>query len=330
VTPTVVIHSKQGIGDIIWHLPYVRTIAAASPGGKVVFLALPSTHAREVLQAEPCVARTVYFESRGPELKRVVHQMRLIGTLRRLRCTTAWFLDVTIRPALAAFFAGIPNRIGVGIGPQRWLITNPGVDRGMYREDPFPHHWLDALMVQMRLTVAEREPNLKLPPESTAAVRRKFGARVRPWIVLGLGGSHPLKQWPHANWLEFVTALRQRFSGTVFFIGGAAQGPQAAELIASTAGAPAVDATALSLIEAAALLREADLFVGHDSGPMNLAVAVGTPAFVMFGATRALTYSKFIRPILPDDGGSHTLEGMTRISTGNVLAHLVPYLDGLG
>jgi hypothetical protein len=29
VTSTVVIQSKQGIGDVIWHLPYVRATAAA-------------------------------------------------------------------------------------------------------------------------------------------------------------------------------------------------------------------------------------------------------------------------------------------------------------
>jgi heptosyltransferase-2 len=327
VTSTVVIQSKQGIGDVIWHLPYLRAIAAAAPGGKVVFLALSSTHAQELLQAEPCVERTVYFESRGSELARVVHLMRLAAALRRLHCDTAWCLDVTVRPALAALFAGIPNRVGVGIGAQRWFITNRGVDPGPYRDDPYPFKWLDALMAQMKLSVAGSEPDLQLPPAPVAAIRRQFGAQPRPWVVLGLGGSHPLKQWPFATWIEFVAALRARFAGTVFLIGGPAQAAQAADLIACTAGAPALDACALALIEAAALLREADLFVGPDSGPMNLAVAVGTPAFAMFGATRVLTYSKFIHPILPDDGGAPTLHGMARISAGNVLARIAPFLD---
>jgi heptosyltransferase II len=330
VTPTVVIQSKQGIGDVIWHLPYVRAIAAASPGGKVVFLALPSTYAQDLLQAEPCIARTVYFESRGSELKRVLHQMRLVAALRRLHCDTAWFLDVTVRPAIAARLAGIPNRIGVGIGPQRWFITNRGVDEAAHRDDPYPFKWLDALMAQMKLTVGATEPNLKLPSGPIEGIREKFAAHVRPWVVLGLGGSHPLKEWPLASWVEFVAGLCEGFAGTIFLIGGATQATQAAELMARTAGAPVVDATGLSIIEAAALLREADLFVGPDSGPMNLAAAVGTPAFAMFGATRVLTYSKFIHPILPDDGGVPTLHGMARISAGNVLTRIAPYLEGHG
>jgi heptosyltransferase-2 len=137
VTSTVVIQSKQGIGDVIWHLPYLRAIAAASPGGKVVFLALPSTYAQELLQAEPCVERTIYFENRGSELRRIAHQIHLTHTLRGLRCDTAWILDVGVRPAIAALLAGIANRIGVGIGPQRWFITNRGGSMRCWRKCTF-------------------------------------------------------------------------------------------------------------------------------------------------------------------------------------------------
>jgi hypothetical protein len=41
-----------------------------------------------------------------------------------------------------------------------------------------------------------------------------------------------------------------------------------------------------------------------------------------------LTYSKFINPILPDDGGPATLDGMQRISPGQVLERIAPYLRG--
>ena len=81
VTPTVVIQPKQGIGDTIWHLPFIQAIAAAAPGGTVTFITLPSTHAKELLEAEPCVAETLYFETRGSILVRALNLLRLIAML---------------------------------------------------------------------------------------------------------------------------------------------------------------------------------------------------------------------------------------------------------
>src|SRR5215469_18460127 len=91
----------------------------------------------------------------------------------------------------------------------------------------------------------------------------------------------------------------------------------AQNLIMQTNLTVAINACDLSLIEAIALLHHADLFVGTDSGPMNLAVAVGTPAFVMFGVNRVLTYSKFIHPIVPERGPSP--DGMARLKPADVL-----------
>jgi heptosyltransferase-2 len=49
VTPSAVIQVKPGIGDVIWHLPFIRAIAGAAPGGQVTFFAPPSSGARELL-----------------------------------------------------------------------------------------------------------------------------------------------------------------------------------------------------------------------------------------------------------------------------------------
>jgi heptosyltransferase-2 len=112
----------------------------------------------------------------------------------------------------------------------------------------------------------------------------------------------------------------------VFLIGGPANAERAARLIAGSSGAPAVNACDLAVVEAAALLRRGDVFVGTDSGPMNLAAAVGTPAFGMFGATPVLDHSKFIHAILPDDGPAPSPDGMRRITPGNVMARIAAYL----
>ena len=318
-----VIQVKPGIGDVIWHLPFIRAIAAVVPGGCVAFLAPPSSGAKELLAAEPGVAETIYFQHAGSELRRGLNLIRLAMLLRRRRFRSIWILDRTIRPALAATLAGMPERIGLGLGPQSFLITNPGIDQRHFHDQPID--WLRALLAAMNVPLQSTEPDLRLPAATLAAVGEKFKSASRPWIVLGIGASHPDKDWPDAHWAEFLSGLRRRAAGTVFLIGGLANTARAQNFIAASAGAPAVNACDLGLAEAAALLRHADLFVGPSSGPMNLAVAGATDAFALFGSTPVLRYSKFIHPIEPLGGQSP--DGMRRITPAQVLEAVTPYLS---
>src|SRR5215470_17830752 len=82
-TPFAVIQVKPGIGDVIWHLPFVRAIAATAPGGRVTFFAPPTSAAKDLLAAEPRVAGTVYFHHAGSELQRGLNLVRLVALLRR-------------------------------------------------------------------------------------------------------------------------------------------------------------------------------------------------------------------------------------------------------
>jgi heptosyltransferase II len=307
----------------MWHLPFIRAIAAASPGGKVTFLAPPTSGARELLAAEPTIAEVLYFNNFGSELQRGINLLKLIALLRRGRFRALWILDRTVRPALAGFLAGIPERIGVGFSPQRWFITNKGIDQSHFHD--FPIDWLIALMADMQVPLPTTEPNLRIASELLAAIGSKFSTCPRPWIVLGLGGSHPDKDWPTAYWAEFLGALRGLVNGTVFLIGGPTHIARVQTLIGDTAGANAVNACDLKVVESAALLHHSDVFIGTDSGPLNLAAATGTEAFGLFGATPVLRYSKFIHAIVPD--GGRTQKGMQRILPTQVLEDVKPYLS---
>jgi heptosyltransferase II len=72
------------------------------------------------------------------------------------------------------------------------------------------------------------------------------------------------------------------------------------------------------MAEVAALLSEAAFYVGNDTGVMNMAAAVGTRAYALFGATPPLHHSAQIVPVLSPSGGP--LDGVARLSLDAVLA----------
>lgn len=319
---TAVIQVKPGIGDTIWHLPFLRAIAASTPGGKVVFFAPPSTLARDLLVAEPAVAETNYFAHGGNELRRGLNLLRLVRLLRRHRFRRIYILDRTTRPAVAAFLAGIPERIGLGLGSQSVWITNGGIDRRYFHD--FPIDWLKALMVSQNLTMDSTEPALQVPAAALEAIDGRFGALPRPWLALGLGASHPSKDWPDSHWLALLRLLGPEAAGSVFLIGGPAWQARARGLIERSGLRTLVDASDLPVMQSAALLKRADLYAGPDSGPLNLAAAVETDAIGLFGMTPPLRYTRFITVLRADENAMRPLE---RLAPERLHALLAPRLD---
>ena len=213
----------------------------------------------------------------------------------------------------------------MGIRAQRHIITNPGLDPRF--DEEYPIECLIALLEQTGVPLETTEPNLNLPMKVVSAIGARFATQARPWTVVGLGASIPDKDWPKAQWIVFIEAVRRRTRGTIFLIGGPANAALARSLIESTAGAETINACDLSLIESAALMKHADLFVGPNSGPMNIAAAVGIPAFGFFATNKVLTYSRHIHAILPDDARIAP-DGMRRLSPHRVVERIGVYLDG--
>jgi heptosyltransferase-2 len=130
-------------------------------------------------------------------------------------------------------------------------------------------------MAETKVPLPSTEADLPLPPAVSAAIREQFASCARPSIVLGIGASHPDKDWSDAAWIRFSCEPAYTGHG----VSHRRSGECAAAFIAATGAERTINACGLRLIEAAALLRLADLFVGPSSGPLNLAAAGGTDAF---------------------------------------------------
>ncbi len=237
-TPHAVIQPKPGIGDVIWHLPFIRAIAAVSPGGQVTFLAPPTSGARELLVAEPAVAETIYFNHSGSELQRGVNLIRLVALFDDAASTRFRF-----RPHRAPGARRVPRRHPGAYWRrahrQRRFITNPGIPQSHFHN--FPIEWLVKLMADMGVPFTTTQPGLRIPSEALAAIGEKFASLPRPWLVLEIAASHPDKDWPAAHWKELIDRLRELTPGLVFLIGGAANIARADDLIANTTGAGAIN-----------------------------------------------------------------------------------------
>jgi lipopolysaccharide heptosyltransferase I len=93
------------------------------------------------------------------------------------------------------------------------------------------------------------------------------------------------KNWPPARLAEVARALRDQVGASLILLGSAADVPVCAEL-ARTIGEGTTNLCGhTSMLELGGLIRELDLLLTVDSGPMHIAAAVGTPTVAIFGPT---------------------------------------------
>lgn len=108
------------------------------------------------------------------------------------------------------------------------------------------------------------------------------GTDVR-WIAVHPGSRAPSHRWPVERFAQVADHLACRHDARIILLGGRGEEPLAAA-VAAHMRTPAHNlAGRTSLGGLAALIEAASLYIGNDTGPSHLAVAVGTPSVTIFG-----------------------------------------------
>jgi len=328
----VVMQPLPGIGDMIWHLPHIRALARHA-GGPVTLVAKPRSRADEIFAAEDTV-RDIIWADRNPADGRGRNDgplglWHLVRTLRAGRFDAAVLLHHSPTLAFAALAARIPSRQGYGIGVQRrFLNRGPYLPATIMREHQFRRatRFLQATGIAME----ELEPRLPIAPAARDAVRLRLASTARPLVALGIGSSEASRQWGPTRMATLARALLDAGWPTVVLLGGPGDVDLAREIQAGTGdGTPRVlPALGWHLTEAAALLAEAEFYVGNTTGVMNMAAAVGIRTYSLFGTTPPFHHSSQILPIVSPEGGPD--DGMARVTLAAVVDAITRDRGSLG
>ncbi len=318
-----VVQPLPGIGDMIWHLPHIRAIAAYA-GAAVTLITKPRSAADQLLAADPAVA-DVFWVDRNPEDRPgrhdgVLGQARFIRDLRARGFAAVVVLHHSHTLAFAAMAAGIPLRFGYGFGLQRrFLNRSPFLPADALALHPFEQAtaWLKLAGIPM----AETEPLLSVSPAANAALAARLVGCEKPYVTVGIGSSEPYKQWGAVRFAELIAALAGIGWRSIVLVGGRAEAGLAEEIIGRLGdnAASVLPAIGWSLPELAALFAQAEFYVGNDTGVMNMAAASGIQTYGLFGGTAPFGHARRIVAVLPPDGRIDKTDGMARIDVAHVL-----------
>jgi ADP-heptose:LPS heptosyltransferase len=109
--------------------------------------------------------------------------------------------------------------------------------------------------------------------------------RERGFLACSVGTKIEVKDWGEIRWGRLLAKLGQEFRGLGLVMAGSAGEATISERVGRGWCGPVVNLCGrLTPRETAAVLEHAVGFIGHDSGPMHLAAAVGVPCTAIFSA----------------------------------------------
>ena len=143
----------------------------------------------------------------------------------------------------------------------------------------------------------------------------------KPLLTLGVGASRPTKIWPMDHFAELALAWTRKTGGSVLAVGSPGESGLMSAFNKSIEQSKATKAERAQILtradwqirELASVIHVSDVFVGNDSGPKHLAVAVHTPTVTLFGPENPFEwhpYNQTEHPVHFVDG----LECRTNIS----------------
>jgi len=316
------------LGDLLTITPALQALKAAHPDATLDLLAMPDS--ARILEGAPYIDNIVKFDKFEVDNGRdLVSPRRLVSALRSLVSLRLAHYDAF------AIFHHPTTRMGAWERALLALAVNARATSGL--DSALPYARVFTLMLTHRspdlgfgamheadywLAVAAGlgadahggwRTHIALNDAHRQAAARLleqeglFGGD-GPLVAVhsGSGGFSPARRWPPIRFAGVARQLIAQHGARIVILGGPDETEMAAglaKMIDKTVGTGKTVrslAGRTTLHETAAVIERCRLFLGNDSGPMHMAVAVGTPVVAVFGPSNKEAWGPYSPPGVPN------------------------------
>jgi ADP-heptose:LPS heptosyltransferase len=299
--PSVLVIRRRYLGDIVLLGSVLRNLRLHWPAGRLTVLTEPAYAG--ILALNPDVNSALMFPRHAAEWP------GFIGDLRRARFTHVLDFDNTEKTALVSRLTGAAIRATfdrelIKFRYPRLYTHRAKVTNAFYDSHHITETYL-SLLPAIGVPVVSREVRLVPSADDVVFAQRLAGgpkSRIenrKSRILLHPGSRSPYRVWPAERFAAVCDRLQDQLGAQVFLVAGPAEQSLVREIRSRAKSHLVALDQVFTAAQLAALLAQFDLFLCHDSGPMQIAAAVGTPVVALFGSQNTTIW----RPL----GGQHTV-----------------------
>jgi lipopolysaccharide heptosyltransferase III len=223
--------------------------------------------------------------SKRGTLQAWVRLVRRLFEIRRLDCDIGIDTRGEVRSQALLYLAGCRRRIG----RNSYLDSNMTIRGLLVTDNPAhngPGHRFLANLSLLQPLIGE-VPTLVLPAFRADGVQPvRLSPHASYQVIVHIGGGWEFKRWPELRWIALLRQLTARGDAMIVVVGGTGERDLVGRIEQSLPAGARRELTAFRITtfpELIGLTMGSDLFVGLDSGPMNLATLLGIRTVALFG-----------------------------------------------
>lgn len=278
------------LGDIIHAVPAQQMLTQHFPQAEIHWLTEPPYDA--LLHRIPGIHKLWLADTKKWRRKpfSVGEGIRLVRSLRRQRFDAALDFQGLIKSALLAKLSGARRIIGFAAHQSREPASRYFYSETVEADDGSRPHAVEinlALAQSLGCSNNGASPliPLDIPTEAFGYVDEQLRRNnVSNPVLVNPGAGWVTKHWPPENYAKLIRRIHQEMGhGMILTYGPGEQG--LVEKIRTLAKPHPIASFPTTFLQLAALCRRARLLVAGDTGPLHLAVALGTPTVAILGPT---------------------------------------------
>ncbi|MBI3950025.1 MAG: glycosyltransferase family 9 protein [Acidobacteria bacterium] len=277
----------RSIGDTVLMTPCLTALKQFRPDLQVAVL-LEKLSA-PLLKGHPQIDELILLDRAFSQWNDGMKRLRLVRRLRQAKFDVVFNMHGGTTATFLCYLSRAPHRIGYRGYPYSFLLKHRAPDPEVIWQKPQIH----SVEQQVGLLKWTGIPIQEIPATSLYtsdaaqgnAARRLARAGIRgPFAVIHPAATSEDKRWPTPKFAQVVKYVASRYGLPSVMI-GAGHEAHLLDNLKGFAGRSAYPFTNLHLKEVMALCSQARLFIGNDSGPAHIAMAMRCPTVVIFGAS---------------------------------------------
>jgi heptosyltransferase-1 len=280
----ILIIKPSSLGDVVHALPVLRLLRRRFPDATIDWWVQPGN--APLLEGDVDLDRWIPFKRK--EWGTPMGWKDLFTTLRSIRRQRYdWVIDLQAlaRTGALAWLSG--GQLTIGLHDMREFAPLL-YDRSVARRDYHTHavDWYLDVLRTLEVPVDSDFEWIKPQAEVVSRAGEYLPTTKGPIIGLQPGARWLNKRWPTERFKDLTKDLLARFPQCTVVVFGGKEDAELGERILPTGESRCRNlAGKTSLLETVEVIRKCSAMISNDTGPMHIAVAVGTPVFGLFGPT---------------------------------------------